>query len=85
MPFSVRLTAEEERLLDAAARQTRRTKSELVREAVRELSLRLARGDKSPFDLGKGLFGSGSLAGAPADRTKRAVWEKLRAKHQRVG
>lgn len=85
MPFSVRLTEEEEALLEAAARRTARTKSELVREGVRELCLRLARADKSPFDLGKGHFGAGSLAGPPHDPLKRAVWEKLHAKHQRVG
>lgn len=85
MPFSVRLTDQEEALLEAAARRTSRTKSELVREGVRELCLRLARGEKSAFDLGKGLFGAGSLAKPPMDPHKRAVWEKLRAKHQRVG
>jgi hypothetical protein len=42
MPFSVRLTDQEEALLEAAARRTSRTKSELVREGVRELCLRLA-------------------------------------------
>jgi hypothetical protein len=85
MPFSVRLTDLEEELLEAAARRTSRTKSELVRESVRELCLRLAQGQQSPFDLGHGLFGSGSLAGTPADPVKRAVRERLRAKHQRVG
>jgi hypothetical protein len=31
------------------------------------------------------LFGTGKLASAPSDPVKRAVWEKLRAKHRRVG
>ncbi len=85
MPLSVRLTNTEEALLDAAARRTARSRSELVRQAVREFCQRLARVDKTPFDLGKNLFGTGKLASAPSDPVKRAVWEKLRAKHRRVG
>ena len=85
MPLSVRLTNEEEALLDAAARQTARSRSALVRQAVRELCQRLVRADKTPFDLGKRLFGAGTLASAPTDPVKRAVWEKLVAKHRRVG
>ncbi|OFZ72422.1 MAG: hypothetical protein A2W04_09525 [Betaproteobacteria bacterium RBG_16_64_9] len=85
MPLSVRLTAEEEALLEAAARQTARSKSELVRQGVRELCQRLARADRTPFDLGRNLFGAGALAKAPTNPHKRAIWEKLRAKHRRMG
>lgn len=85
MPLSVRLSPKENALLEAASRQTARSKSELVRQGVRELCQRLARGEKTPYDLGKGLFGAGSLAATPTDPVKRAVWEKLRAKHGRVG
>ena len=85
MPLSVRLTNEEEALLDAAARQTARSRSALVRQAVRELCQRLARTDKTPYALGKRLFGAGKLAAGPTDPVKRAVWEKLVAKHRRVG
>ncbi len=85
MPLSVRLTTEEEALLDAAARQTARTRSAIVRQAVRELCQRLARADKTSYDLGERLFGAGALASAPADPVRRAVWEKLVAKHRRVG
>ena len=85
MPLSVRLTHTEEALLDAAARRTARSRSALVRQAVREFCQRLARADKTPFDLGKSLFGAGTLATAPIDPVKRAVWEKLRAKHRRMG
>ena len=81
MPLSVRLTAKEEALLEAVSRRTARSKSELVRE----LCQRLARGGKTPYDLGKKLFGAGSLGVAPTDPIKRAVWEKLRGKHGRVG
>ena len=85
MPLSVRLTNEEEALLDAAARRTALSRSALVRQAVRELCQRLARADKTPYDLGKRLFGAGTLASVPNDPVKRAVWEKLLAKHRRVG
>jgi hypothetical protein len=56
-----------------------------VRQAVRELCQRLVRADKTPIDLGKRLFGAGALSSAPADPVKRAVGEKLVAKHRRVG
>lgn len=85
MTLSVRLNPEEEALLEAAARQTARSKSELVRQGVRELCQRLARAEKTPFDLGADLFGAGAIASAPADPVKHATWEKLRAKHRRVG
>lgn len=85
MTLSVRLTPEEDALLETAARQTARSKSELVRQGVRELCLRLTRAEKTPYDLGKELFGAGTISPAPADPVKRAVWEKLRAKHRGVG
>lgn len=85
MTLSVRLNPEEEALLETAARQTARSKSELVRQGVRELCQRIARGEKTPFELGYDLFGAGSIAPAPVDPVKRAIWEKLRAKHRRVG
>ncbi len=85
MPLSVRLTNEEQALLDAAARRTARSRSALVRQAVRELCQRLARAEETPYTLGKRLFGAGTLAFAPTDPVKRAVWEKLVAKHRRVG
>jgi len=85
MPLSVRLTPKENALLETVSRQTARSKSELVRQGVRELCQRLTREEKTPYDLGKKLFGVGSLGAAPTDPTKRAVWEKLRGKHGRVG
>jgi metal-responsive CopG/Arc/MetJ family transcriptional regulator len=85
VPFSIRLTPEEEALLDEAARRTSRSRSDLVRESLREYCLRLVPEERSAFSLGKGLFGAGTLAAPPRDPQKRAVWEKLRAKHQRLG
>ena len=68
MPFSIRLSGADERLLEAAAKRTSRTKSELAREGIREHCVRLAGGDASAFDLGKGLFGIGALARPRAPR-----------------
>ncbi len=85
MPFSIRLTPEEEALLEDAARRTSRSRSELVRESVRDYCQRLTREPRSAYSLGKGLFGGGTLSGPPGDPHKRAIWEKLRAKHRRVG
>jgi Arc/MetJ-type ribon-helix-helix transcriptional regulator len=86
MSLSVRFTPEEEALLEAASRQSTRSKSELVRQGVRELCQRLLKQDgQTPYELGRDLFGAGHLAEAPTDPAKRRVWEALRAKHRRLG
>lgn len=86
MSLSVQFTPEEEALLEAASRQFTRSKSELVRQGVRELCQRLLQQtDQSPYELGRDLFGAGHLADAPTDSTKRQVWEALRVKHRRLG
>ncbi|MBS3916861.1 MAG: ribbon-helix-helix protein, CopG family [Sulfuritalea sp.] len=82
MPLSIRLTPEEERLLEKACRRSTRSKSDIVRQGVREVCARIMRGDKTPYELGADLFGAGDLARPPADKMKRAVWEKLRDKHR---
>lgn len=83
MPISVRLSAEEEALLEKASRRSARSKSDIVKQGVREVCARIVRGDQSPFAMGKDLFGAGNLAPPPADPAKRAIWEKLHAKHGR--
>ncbi|MBI2317945.1 MAG: TraY domain-containing protein [Betaproteobacteria bacterium] len=83
MPISVRLSAEEEALLEKASRRSARSKSDIVKQGVREVCARLVRGEQSPFAMGKDLFGAGKLAAPPADAAKRAIWEKLNAKHGR--
>lgn len=82
MPLSIRLTPEEERLLEKACLRSARSKSDIVKQGVREVCARIVRGDKTPYELGTDLFGAGDLAGPPADKTKRAVWEKLHGKHR---
>jgi len=85
MPLSIRLSPEEEALLEAASRQCARSKSELVRQGTRELCQRLLRQtDRTPYELGQDLFGAGQLAEAPTDPIKRHIWEALHAKHRRL-
>jgi hypothetical protein len=84
MPLSVRLTPEENALLEAASRQTALSKSQLARQAIQEFCNRLRREERSAFDLGADLFGQGSLSAAERDGAKAALGEKLRAKHRRL-
>ncbi|MBM4199836.1 MAG: TraY domain-containing protein [Gammaproteobacteria bacterium] len=77
MRLSVRLNPEEERLLEKACQRSARSKSDIVRQGVREVCARIVRGDKTPYELGADLFGAGDLAGPPTDKTKRTVWKKL--------
>ncbi|QTR54910.1 ribbon-helix-helix protein, CopG family [Thiothrix unzii] len=85
MTISVRLPPEEQHMLEVLARRVGRSKSDLMRQAVRELCQRLAADNRTPYSLGQDLFGTGSLAPAPTDPMKRQIWEKLRAKHRRLG
>ncbi len=85
MPYSIRLTPAEERLLEAAARKAGQSKSGLVRQGIREVCERYVGPRRSAYELGRDLFGGGKLARPVRDRQKRAVMEKLRAKHGRVG
>ena len=84
MPLSIRLTPEEERLLEKACRRSARSKSDIVKQGVREVCSRIVRGDKTPYELGVDLFGAGDLASQPADEMKRTAWEKLHDKHRRA-
>lgn len=81
MSLSVRLSSEDERLLEASARRLGRPKSALVRQAIQELCQKLRQDEHSAYALGEDLFGAGKLADAPSDPMKKAIWEKLRVKH----
>ena len=85
MTLSVRLSAEEERLLEKTARRIGRSKSELARQAVYELCQKLTQEERSPYSIGEDLFGAGQLAQAPTDPLNKQIWEKLRAKHGYMG
>lgn len=77
MATSVRLPPEELHMLETAAKRVGRSKSELMRQAVRELCQRLATDNCTPYSLGQDLFGTGSLASPPTDPLKRQIWEKV--------
>lgn len=85
MTLSVRLSTEEEALLEKTAKRIGRSKSELARQAVYELCQKLTQEERSPYSMGEDLFGAGKLAEAPADPLKKQIWEKLRAKHGYLG
>lgn len=85
MTLSVRLSPEEEKLLEQTAHQLGRSKSDLARQAVYELCQKLVRESQSPYSLGEDLFGQGKLANAPTDPLKKQIWEKLCAKHGYMG
>lgn len=83
MTLSIRLDAELEAELARAAAQTGRSKTELVKASLREYLARVAP-RKTPYELGKDLFGG--VAGGPADlaeRRKDYLTESLNAKHDR--
>jgi len=85
MMLSIQLSPEEQTLLENVARRTGRQQNELLRQAVRELCQKMLRQEEAatPYALGKDLFEAGSLAQAPGDPLKRAIWKKLHEKHQR--
>ena len=85
MPYSIRLTAREEKLLEAASRKSARSKSSLVRQGIREVCLKVVAPLPNAYEAGRGLFGAGRLARPPRDPLKRAIAEKLRVKHGRLG
>ena len=85
MTLSVRLSSDEERLLEKTALRLGRSKSDLARQAVQELCQKLVREEHSAYVLGQDLFDSGELAEPPADPLKNKIWEKLRDKHSHVG
>ncbi|MBI4754022.1 MAG: ribbon-helix-helix protein, CopG family [Betaproteobacteria bacterium] len=85
MPLSIRFSPEEQQQIDALAQRRACSRSDLVRQAVREFCRRISGDQPSPLVLGEDLFGAGRLAGRPSDPAKRAVWERLLAKHRRAG
>ena len=81
MTLTVRFPTDEENLLEKTARRLDRSKSDLVRQAVHELCLKLDQEQHSAYAMGEDLFDTGELAQAPKDPLKQQIWEKLRAKH----
>ncbi|MHB1372968.1 MAG: ribbon-helix-helix protein, CopG family [Thauera sp.] len=87
MTLSIRLDPELEAELARAAAQTGRSKSELVKASLREYLARVVP-HKTPYELGKDLFGDPSAAAATLDltskdRVRSTVVERLRAENDR--
>jgi predicted DNA-binding protein len=85
MPFSLRLDADTEAKIRRLAAATRRSKSEVVREAVAhyapEAETEAARG-QSAFDRLKPFIGSVTTGGANLSKDTHAKYRKLlRRKH----
>mgnify|MGYP006183862117 FL=1 len=87
MTLSIRLDPELEAELARAAAQTGRSKSELVKASLREYLARVVP-RKTPYELGKDLFGDTSAAAATLDltskdRVRSTIVERLRAENDR--
>ncbi len=87
MTLSIRLDPELEAELARAAAQTGRSKSELVKASLREYLARVVP-RKTPYELGKDLFGGPSAAAATLDltskdRVRSTIVERLRAENDR--
>lgn len=83
MTISIRLDEATEAEIRARLRKDSIGLSEFVREAIRE-KLARERGEESPFELGKELFGR--YASGATDRSirrKQIVRERLREKYRR--
>lgn len=65
MPLTVRLDPETEQLVDRTARLQGKTKSEVVREALKEYCARTTERQKTPYELAEDLIGS--VEGGPTD------------------
>ena len=87
MTLSIRLEPELEAELARAAAQTGRSTSERVKASLREYLARVAP-RKTPYELGKDLFGDPTAAGAALDltskeRVRSTIVERLRAENDR--
>ncbi|THF62301.1 ribbon-helix-helix protein, CopG family [Pseudothauera nasutitermitis] len=85
MTLSIRLDPELEAELARAAAQTGRSKSELVKAGLREYLARVVP-KKTPYELGKDLFGDGEGGSADfsgKETTRRIIVERLRAENDR--
>ena len=84
MTLSVRLSEEDENLLEIAACNLGKNKSELVRQAVHDFCQKLSFEKTSAYSMGEELFDQGVLSNAPTDPLKQQIWEKLHAKYDYI-
>jgi hypothetical protein len=86
MPMSVRLDAETERLVNRLAREKRRTKSEIVREAITTLARRET-GEKAvstPYEAIAHLLGCADSGGARLSEQTGRKFAELVGKRARA-
>ena len=84
--LSVKMQAELERELEAAARASGLTKSEFVRRGLRDAIVRVKKGAKpSPWDLGKDLFGKVSSGNPDLSRTRARDFIRARRHAKTAG
>ena len=83
MPVSVRLGASLEEQLTRASRKLRLNKTEIIKRSV-EAYLAQVEPGRTPFDLGRDLFGADQGRETTlSSGVKRRLTKKLRAKHHR--
>jgi RHH-type transcriptional regulator, rel operon repressor / antitoxin RelB len=79
--LTVRLPENLERDLNIRARTEKTAKSEIVKRAIQEY-LENHRADKTPYELGADLFGSGGSGRSDLSRNyKQLLTESLHGKH----
>lgn len=85
MPTSVRLDPETEVILQRLARRSGRSKSEVLREAVRRMAEEPTEmlGSSGPYALISDLVGIASGPGKLAREHKKLYRERLKEKHSR--
>ena len=79
--LTVRLSEELEHAIDSVAKSERKTRSEVVKEALQNY-FELRSGRLTPYQLGEDLFGAGEKGAQDLSNTfKKRVKEKLHEKH----
>ena len=83
MPISVRLGHQLEERLAKASQRLRVNKTQVIRRSL-EAYLAQVEPGRTPYDIGKGLFGADKQSGGNLSSTfKRRLKSRLRAKHHR--
>ena len=84
MTLSIRLPAEEEAVLERAAKALRVSKSEFIRRSISAYAMKVAPDPQAAAELDALYIGQGGGLRAPAsvaNPRKRAIVERLRGKH----
>ncbi|MFT4268941.1 MAG: ribbon-helix-helix protein, CopG family [Xenophilus sp.] len=88
MPLSIRLPAEDQTLLERAAAALRISKSEFIRRSIAAYAGKVLPPERAAAEIDAMYIGRGGGLRRPetvSDPRKRAVLERLRAKHGYAG